>query len=82
MPAYEDVSEWTTTNAETVKGFWKDTETAVADLGTAIDTKVAVPLVAVSTWHTNNKAAILGVWEEANTKVGNLSASISALGRH
>ena len=80
VPAYKGVSEWTATNAETVKGFWKDTASAASDLGMAINEKVAVPLGIVSQWHTDNKAAILGVWEEANTKVGNLSASISALG--
>ena len=80
IAAYTRFVTWGENNVDRAKGFWEDTETAVADLGTTIDAKVAVPLAAVSAWHINNKAAILGMWEEVNTEVRNLSSEIGRLG--
>ena len=76
IAAYTRFVTWGTTNADKVKGFWRDTASAATDLGTAIDDEVVPAYEGVSEWTTTNAETVKGFWKDTETAVADLGTAI------
>ena len=76
IPAYIGVVTWGTTNADKVKGFWKDTASAASDVKTTINDEVVPAYEGVSEWTTTNAETVKGLWKDTASAATDLGTAI------
>ena len=76
IAAYTRFVTWGTTNADKVKGFWRDTASAATDVKTTINDEVVPAYEGVSKWTTTNAETVKGLWEDTASAATDLGTAI------